>query len=173
MRLRSGARRFALQALRTTWDNLENYAATAALAVMIISLTVNVFARFVLRIGVSWADEVAQFALLWTMFLAASLAAKERAHIRVTLLILLLPKPVRRYVIAGADAIWVVFNIFVVYGGVGMVEQSMRYRYVSPVLAINMTWMFIMVPICMGLMTVRIVVGHWRNFAGRDGGYDL
>lgn len=145
----------------------------AAMTIMACTLAINVFCRFVLDSSLTWAEELSGFAFLWMMFFASSLAAKQRSHIRVTALVLLLPKKFRIFVIAAADAIWVVFNGVFVYCGIQVVENAMRYREISPVLGVNMTWMYLVMPTSVALMTVRIVVGYWRQFRGKEEGYDF
>ncbi|MCS4504244.1 hypothetical protein KBTX_00468 [wastewater metagenome] len=66
-------------------------AATAL--VMIGSLLLGVFYRYVLGDSLVWSGEVALLAFTWTVFLFASALVRDMAHVRVTLLVESLPGP--------------------------------------------------------------------------------
>ena len=154
------------------WNNFEDYVSAVAMVMMVSILFAQVFTRYVLQGSISWAEELSRFAFLWMMFLAASLAARQRSHIRVTAPILLLPKKLRLWAIVFADLIWVVFNIVVTYHSIAMVRNALKFIYFSPSLNLNMAYMFLVIPISFALMTVRIIVGYYRQFTGKEEGYN-
>ena len=158
--------------IKNIWNNFEDYVSAAAMVVMVSILFAQVFTRYVLQGSITWAEELSRFAFLWMMFLASSLAARNRSHIRVTAPILLLPKNMRLYVIIFADIIWVIFNVIVAYHSIFMVSNAFRFIYFSPSLGLNMAYMFLVIPICFVLMTIRIIVGYYRQFTGKEIGYD-
>ena len=53
-----------------------------------------------------------------------------------------------------------------------MVTNAFKYAYLSPSLKLNMAFMFLVIPFSFALMTIRIIVGYWRQFTGREVGYD-
>ena len=162
----------AVALVKNIWDNFEDYVSAVAMVMMVSILFAQVFTRYVLQGSITWAEELSRFAFLWMMFLASSLAARHRSHIRVTAPILLLPKKMRLYVILLADVIWVIFNVVVAYQSIVMVKNAMQFIYYSPSLNLNMAYMFMVIPISFVLMTVRIIVGYYRQFTGQEIGYD-
>ncbi|MBW1696877.1 MAG: TRAP transporter small permease [Deltaproteobacteria bacterium] len=158
--------------IKNIWNNFEDYVSAVAMVMMVSILFAQVFTRYLLQGSITWAEELSRFAFLWMMFLASSLAARQRSHIRVTAPILLLPKKMRLYVIVAADVIWVVFNIVVAYHSVLMVRNAFKFIYFSPSLNLNMAYMFLVIPISFVLMTVRIIVGYYRQFTGKEKGYN-
>lgn len=159
--------------IKHLWQDMEDYVGAVAMAVMACTLAINVFFRYVLQSSFPWAEELSGFAFLWLAFFATSLAAKQRSHIRVTAVILMLPKCLRIYVVGFVDVLWIIFNVVLIYAGIEVVENTMRYRQVSPVLGVNMVWMYMIVPVCAALMTVRIVAGYWRQLRGEESGYEF
>ena len=157
--------------IKNIWDNFEDYISAVAMIMMVSVLFAQVFARYVMQGSITWAEELSRFAFLWMMFLSSSLAARHRNHIRVTAPILLLPKKMRLGVIVFADIIWVIFNLVVTYHSIAMVKNAFRFIYFSPSLSLNMAYMFLVIPISFALMTVRIIVGYYRQFSGKEEGY--
>ena len=154
------------------WNNFEEYISAVAMVMMVSVLFAQIFNRYVLQGSITWAEEMSRFGFLWMMFLSSSLAAANRSHIRVTAQLLLLPKRFRIWVIVFADVIWVIFNVIVTYHSITMVINAFRFVYLSPSLKLNMAIMFLVIPFSFALMTIRIIVGYWRQFTGREVGYD-
>ena len=55
--------------------------------VMLGSLLVGVFYRYVLDASLAWSDEVATLAFIWTIFLFSSALVRDFGHVRVALLL--------------------------------------------------------------------------------------
>ena len=162
----------AMALVKNIWDNFEDYVSAVAMVIMVSVLFAQVFTRYVLQGSITWAEELSRFAFLWMMFLASSLAARHRSHIRVTAPILLLPKKMRLYVIVMADLIWIIFNVVVAYHSIVMVKNAFKFIYFSPSLNLNMAYMFLVIPISFMLMTVRIIIGYYKQFTGKEVGYN-
>lgn len=158
--------------LSNVWNNFEEYVSAVAMVMMVSVLFAQVFSRYVLQGSIIWAEESSRFGFLWLMFLSSSLAAAKRNHIRVTAPLLILPKRFRIWVIVFADVIWVIFNVIITYHSLTMVTNAFKYAYLSPSLKLNMAFMFLVIPFSFALMTIRIIVGYWRQFTGREVGYD-
>ncbi|MDX1633767.1 MAG: TRAP transporter small permease [Marinobacter sp.] len=62
-----------------------------AALVMVGSLLLGIFYRYVLADSLVWSDEIASLAFNWTMFLFASALVREGGHVRVTVLVDALP----------------------------------------------------------------------------------
>ena len=159
--------------INNIWNNFEDYVSAVAMVMMVSILFAQVFTRYVLQGSITWAEELSRFAFLWMMFLASSLAARHRSHIRVTAPILVLPKKMRLWVIVFADIVWIIFNVVVTYHSIAMVKNAFRFIYFSPSLNLNMAYMFLVIPISFALMTVRIIVGYYRQFTGKEEGYQF
>lgn len=153
------------------WNHFEDYVSAVAMVMMVSILFAQVFTRYVLQGSITWAEELSRFSFLWMMFLASSLAARQRSHIRVTAPILLLPQKMRLWVIVLADVIWIAFNVVVTYHSIAMVKNAFKFIYFSPSLNFNMAYMFLVIPISFALMTARIIVGYYRQFTGKEQGY--
>ncbi len=99
--------------------------ALAAL-VMVSSLLLGVFYRYVMQDAVSWSEEVALLGFTWTIFLAAALAVREDTHVRVSLIDSLLPG-VGNWLLR--QIIWIAIAVtgaFMVWSGLEFIELTIR-----------------------------------------------
>jgi TRAP-type C4-dicarboxylate transport system permease small subunit len=68
----------------------------AAMAVMIVVVSVQVALRYLLNTSLDWSDEVSRLLFVWGMFLAIPLGIREGAHVGIELLVGHLPPAWRR-----------------------------------------------------------------------------
>lgn len=107
--------------------------ALAAL-VMILSLLLGVFYRYVLGDALVWSDEVAALAFTWTVFLVASALVRNGGHVRVTLLVDALPPLPGELVERGIVALVMALGLIMLWTGwnfaeftAGQVSPAVRY----------------------------------------------
>lgn len=62
------------------------YISMALLALMIVSLIIQVFTRFVLNNPASWTEAVARYSFIWVIMLGCSMCVSNGSHAAVTLL---------------------------------------------------------------------------------------
>lgn len=102
--------------------------------VMIGSLLLGVFYRYVLGDALVWSDEVAALAFTWTVFLFASALVRSGGHVRVTLLVNALPPLLGEFVERGIMALIIGFGLVMFWNGwnfaeftAGQVSPAIRY----------------------------------------------
>lgn len=90
--------------MRPLLDKLSDWLGRAALTVaafaatvMIGSLLLGVFYRYVLQASLSWTGEIALLCFTWVVLLVSSQGVREGFHVRVTVLDNLLAAPARRW----------------------------------------------------------------------------
>ena len=74
---------------------LEEVIAGIGVVVMTIMVFFQVVMRYVFSLPTSWSDEIAQYCMLWSVYLSVSWAVRERAHIRVMNFINLFPQTLK------------------------------------------------------------------------------
>lgn len=80
----------------------------ALLVVMVVLVFANAAGRYLLGIGVASSEEIARLAFVWLIFLGAILAVRERTHVGVDMLVLRLPRALRKLCLA-------VCNLLILY----------------------------------------------------------
>src|SRR5512139_4024866 len=74
----------------------------------------EVFARYVLQSGQFWAEEFCLVAMMWAALLGAAACLWTDSHVRVTIILSLLPPKLRRWILALMDGVilWFAFVFF-------------------------------------------------------------
>jgi TRAP-type C4-dicarboxylate transport system permease small subunit len=122
------------------------------LAAMCASTLMGVADRFLLGIGLPWPEELSRFLLVWTSLLAAVVAAKRRAHFRVTLLLDRLGR--RGAVLVDVLCLFVLAVVL----GYGVQLAWIFHAQKSPALGIPMSLVYAAVPVS-ALLIAGYVVG--------------
>jgi TRAP-type transport system small permease protein len=65
-------------------------------SIMLAALALQVAMRYLLGQALSWTEEIALGCFSWTVLLAIALGVRESIHVRMDLLVDLLPPPLRR-----------------------------------------------------------------------------
>lgn len=151
------------------FDNFENYICQFLLSFFILLLFIQIISREVFSINISWGEELARFSFVWFVFFGASYAARLSAHNRVTFQFRRLSKKTQNYIEAFADAIWIVFNIVVIYKSIFLIRSMLQYPYISPTLGWSMAYIYMIFPLSFTAMTIRIIqVNYLKIVKGID-----
>ncbi|MBM3627082.1 MAG: TRAP transporter small permease [Alphaproteobacteria bacterium] len=62
---------------------LEKAVGVFLIAVIVVTITIQVFTRYVFDRPIVWVEEVATYAFIWGAFIGAALGHKTRRHIRI------------------------------------------------------------------------------------------
>ena len=71
--------------------NGERYLLLPLYALIVSSIFIEVLRRSVLSYSSVWTEEIARYAFIYIAYIGASAAIKERAHIRIDVILNLLP----------------------------------------------------------------------------------
>ena len=99
---------------QSPFDHVEEVIAGAALLVVIASTCWGVITRYVTEQPATWAGEVASIAFAWLVFVGAAAGVKYGAHMSIDMLVVALPRPLRRITIFVADTIVLAFLLTLV-----------------------------------------------------------
>lgn len=103
-----------LTSLSDRLGRVEKLLLVALAAVLVGLILLNVVTRAV-DLALYWVDEMAIYAMTWLVFIGAGHALRLRRHVRVTLLLPVLPERLRRPVEAGIDLLVWIFCLFSVW----------------------------------------------------------
>ena len=130
---------------------------------LIVSLIVMVlvtFMQIVLRwfnAATVWAEEFSRYVMLYQVWVGASYAVHEDAHIRITALIGKLSGGRRRGMDLAVLTLWMLFALWLTVEGCVLVGKIAAMGQVSSAMRIPMTIPYASVPIGGALMTIRLV----------------
>lgn len=72
-------------------DRAARWAIIAAMAAMVVVISVQVVLRYAFNSSIDWSDEMSRMLFVWCMFLAIPLGIREGAHVGIELLTVHVP----------------------------------------------------------------------------------
>lgn len=122
-----------------------------------VLLAVSVFSRYVFDISIVESAELTRIAFLWAVFLAASCVAKRRQHIRITVIVDLLPRDARVAIERIVDVLIAGFGATIVWFGAAMTLR-MTATFL-PTLQVSQAWLYGALPVS-GALIVLHALAH-------------
>lgn len=143
--------------IRYLWTNFELCVANAALALLVWMLFIQVVARYVFHAGLAWTEEVSRFSFIYFVYVSASLAVFRGTHIKVEVVVNLLPEKIRHGITALATVIQVVFCLVAGIAGARLVLDMIDFPTLSPALLLPLYYVYFIIPFSYFLMAIRLI----------------
>ena len=133
--------------------HIEEVVTAVLLGVMIGSVGLSVFCRYLLQMPLSWTEEVVLICMVWTVFLGASVATKYKEHIVIDFVVSLVPRPVAR----GMEilVLLVVSVVLAVLTWQGILLVQVTQHVATTALGIPTMYMYAAVPVAAALMLLH------------------
>jgi C4-dicarboxylate transporter DctQ subunit len=160
-----------LRRLNEYSHSLEEILIGSLLATSSLILFANVVARYVFNWGVSWADELVRYEIIWMVFIGGSVATRKGIHIGVDILATFSPPKIRSVIHLLINAISLAFCLMLVVTGSDLVTQAKMFGQVAPALQIPMWVVQMAIPVGGALMALRFfqrLVATWRHSVDVD-----
>lgn len=160
------------QILKAIDENGERYLLLPLYTLIVLTIFIEVLRRSLLSYSSIWAEEVARYAFIYLAWIGASSAIKERAHIRIDVLLPLFSKRLRSLVFMFGDFVTLVLAVLAVYWSMEPVLTSIHFGSVTHGLRISQAWFLAAVPLGFSMMILRLLQSmrrDWKDFsAGRS-----
>lgn len=138
-------------------DHLLRWLLATLVGVLTLTVFLQVLVRFVFKVPLPWTEEVTRLAFVYSIFVGATIAVRERAHINVDVVLVALPRRVARAVRLLGTGLVAVFLLFVLLQGVAFVRQT--GIQMTPVLQIPFRHLYLVIPSAAALMLLYLVLG--------------
>ncbi|QJB57410.1 TRAP transporter small permease [Pseudodesulfovibrio sp. zrk46] len=138
-------------------DKVEGIISSSCLAGMAVIIAVQVFMRYVLQSSLDWSEELARYLFIWSVYVGCSYATQKDRHLEVTICRTVFGPTVAKYVTIAAYICTVGFCACTTLWGFQMADFLAGTGQKTPALEIQMYWVFLSVPVGMGLMAIRTV----------------
>lgn len=112
----------------------------ACMAVMVAMVFGNVVLRYGFNSGIAVSEEVSRWLFLWVIFMGATVAVYEKAHMGTDMLVLLLPPSVQKAVSVIAHAL-MLYVTWLMFEG-SLAQTRINWDVEAPVTGLSMAWMF-------------------------------
>ena len=118
--------------------------------VMIAVTLAQVIFRYVLAVPLPWSEELARYCFVWIVFLGGAIGLSRGIHLGVDVFVNRLPERFRTGSEVLIHMLIACFSVSVIVASYPVINMNMLQR--SPALGVQMSWIYIAIPISMGLI---------------------
>lgn len=126
---------------------------------------INIVGRYVFSVSFTWAIEIILFLMVGAVFTGCCAVAWDNRHIRMDVLLLMLPPKVSQFLNLLSDLVLITAAIAVTVFAYPVISQLIAFNERSAAANVPLAIPQVMVPIGYGLMAVLVAV---RLLAGRS-----
>lgn len=150
--------------IKYVWDHLEEFFLLPSLAFSVALIFVQVVMRYVFDNSLSWSEELARYLFVWQIWIGVSYAARNRSHLRITIVKDKLGPEAQKILELLITAVWVGFALFIAVKGFTLVMKVARYNQLSSALGLPMMYVHMAVPVGCALMVIRLIENTVKDY---------
>lgn len=159
-----------MHVLRILNRNAERWALLVFYVMLVATMAVEVLRRELFSYSSIWGEEIVRYSFIYLAWIGAAVAVKERAHIRIDVLMHYVgPRPKALLYIFG-DLVMFIVAIIALYWSFETVLVSAKFGSVTDGLRVSKVWFLMAVPTGFALMILRLTQSFLRDLRSlRDG----
>lgn len=162
------ARDSALDRFDARLERVENFAVVTLTLIALGMGTMQVVMRYVFNFGFPWTEGIFVFLTVWGMMIAGSVAVKRWIHVRVDLILILVNKKYRRFVVLLNLTFPMLLSALYIYCGILYINFVWMIDSVSVETGVKDWIIYLIVPISMTAFAVRYLMLLVRLVRGED-----
>ena len=143
--------------LRLLDENAERWALLVFYVLLVLTMSIEVVRREVFSYSSIWGEEVVRYAFIYLAWIGAAAAVRERAHIRIDVLMHYVGPRIKALLYILGDLVMLFVALIALYWSFESVAVSWKFGSVSHGLRVSMVWFLAAVPIGFSLMLLRLV----------------
>ncbi len=137
---------------------------------LVITMAIEVIRRELFAFSSIWGEEIVRYSFIYLAWIGAAAAVKERAHIRIDVIMHYLPPRSKALLYIFGDLAMFVVAVIALYWSYETVHVSAKFGSVTDGLRISKVWFLMAVPVGFALIIFRLVQSFIRDFRSlRDG----
>lgn len=144
--------------------NLERWMLLGFYGMIVATIVIEVARRFLFSYSSIWGEEIARYAFIYLAWVGASIAVKDRAHIRIDVILHYLPVRGKALVYLFGDLCMLGLAILALVTAWESLMVSINFGSVTHGLRISLAWFLAAVPLGFSLMIYRLCQSIWRDF---------
>jgi TRAP-type C4-dicarboxylate transport system permease small subunit len=144
--------------MKSSWnifDRTLNIVVAVILAVLTLTMFVQVLLRYVFGGALDWSVELSRYLFLWFCFLGFSITLRRGGHVSVRFIVDLFPLWVQRMLLIISDIFIFIFLGFITVEG-GFLTHAIRNN-ISPVMQVPMGYVYIVIPVSGILLIIYLL----------------
>src|SRR5690606_4257677 len=103
-----------LRRLGTAWDKVELMIGGVFLTLSVVLIVAEIVGRNFFSVSMVGADEIASFAVIWSVFFTASIAVKRNLHVRIDIIFTVVPAALGKWLDLFGTALSFLFAAYLV-----------------------------------------------------------
>lgn len=130
---------------------------------IVVTIAMEVIRRFTLSYSSIWGEEIARYAFIYLAWIGASAAVRERAHIRIDVLLHYLPPRGKAVIYLFGDFATLILAVLAIYWSLETLQTSLKFGSVTHGLRISQAWFLAAVPLGFTMMLFRLLQSIRRD----------
>jgi len=151
------------QILKILDDKFEEVIGVIILGLLMTMVFIGVVMRLVFTSGFSGQEELSRIFYVIVVYIGASYGMKTEDHIRVNVIVELLPERGQKILRLITDIIWVGFNLSIVYFSMKLYQDMQQFLGRSAMFNIPLHYIFLTIPLGFLLLTFRLIQSYFKK----------
>ena len=149
--------------LRNVDQNAERWLLLVFYVMLVITMAIEVLRREIFAYSSIWGEEIVRYSFIYLAWIGAAAAVKERAHIRIDVVMHYLgPRPKVLLYIFG-DLVMFIVACIALYWSYEAVHVSAKFGSVTDGLRVSKVWFLMAVPLGFTLIIWRLLQSFRRD----------
>lgn len=159
-----------MEMLRRIDQNAERWLLLTFYVMLVATMAVEVLRREVFSYSSIWGEEMVRYSFIYLAWIGAAAAVKERAHIRIDVIMHYLPPRPKALMYILGDIVMFLVAIVALYTSFETVHISSKFGSVTDGLRISKVFFLMAVPVGFTLVIWRLLQSFLRDVRSlRDG----
>ena len=158
------------QILKQIDQNCERWLLLVFYTMIVVTIATEVLRRFGLSYSSIWGEEIARYAFIYLVWIGVSAAVRERAHIRIDVLLHYLSARGKALVYLFGDFVMLAVALLALFYSFETLLISIKFGSVTHGLRIAQAWFLAAVPFGFTLTCFRLLQSIWRDWGDLRGG---
>jgi TRAP-type C4-dicarboxylate transport system permease small subunit len=153
-------------------DRLIEVACAVAVVALTVTVSLQVFNRFVLKTPLAWSEDLAMLLFQWVVFLGAALGVKRLRHFGIELVVRKFPERMRHRVELLTPVVMAIVALVMIIQG--WILLTFNRARTFPTMDLTYTWAFLPIPLAGLLILIYLVqleIRRWRGSTQAGGGH--
>lgn len=153
-----------MDVLRLIDRNAERWLLLVFYVMLVVTMAVEVLRREVFAYSSIWGEEIVRYSFIYLAWIGAAAAVKERAHIRIDVIMHYLPPRPKALLYIFGDMVMFFVAVIALYWSYEAVHVSAKFGSVTDGLRISKVWFLMSVPFGFALVIWRLLQSFHRDF---------
>jgi TRAP-type C4-dicarboxylate transport system permease small subunit len=146
-----------------TFAGIEEFILALFLLMMIVLACSQILLRSVFSSGISWADAVLRYLVLWSGLLGAAMATSRGKHLSMDIISFLVPKSLQTWLQVIANLFSTIVTAFLTWAAYLFIRNEMAAGSTQLLLS-TPSWVWNLIfPIAFAMITLRFLLAAWTT----------